>query len=166
MTVMRRSKRLLGGTTGIVGLMIASILVFAPAASATHAADAPAGYGGPVSSCGGTLVSTWVLESSTYDEQGSFLEIFYSGAAGGTFCAMVQDYLPGSHYMSVTVRRGDWVTPWYDTGTYNDYAGGIQVFGAAGRCVYFYGLVTVSGVKYEFRIGLTGSSSPEVCWAP
>jgi hypothetical protein len=163
MTFRRKISARLRAIPVVTGLLAAAVLAGAPQASATSPGDAPAGYGGPVGNCGDGLVEPWLLYSSTYQTLGSYLDIFYSTAAGGTFCAKTLDYLDGAHYMSVAVRRGDWVTKWYDTGTYSDYAGGIQVFGAAGKCVYFYGLVTVNGVKYEGRLGLTGSTSPQLC---
>ena len=148
----------------VAGLVLTGALMSTPAASATNPADAPPGYGGPVSSCGGTLIDGYYLATGSGSTQGSLLNIYYSTSGSGTFCAMTFDNLSGSHHMEVVVRRGDWTTNWYDSGTYNTFAGGIQVFGAAGKCVYFFGRVT-NGVNYEVAVGLIGGTGA-VCYGP
>jgi hypothetical protein len=73
---------------------------------------------------------------------------------------MTYDNLSGSHHMEVVVRRSTWQTPWYDSGTYSVYAGGIQHYGSDGNCVIFFGRVTVNGVNYERTVKLT--ANPDV----
>ncbi|MCZ4098459.1 hypothetical protein C8250_041180 [Streptomyces sp. So13.3] len=128
-------------------VMIASLLQ-APAASATDPADAPPGYGGPFNSCPGQTWKNVTLRNGTTEL--GYLQIWYHGTyKGGTYCARAGEGIPGAHHMEIVVRRGDWQTSWYDSGTYNDYAGFIDVYGAATKCVHFFGRVTVNGVNYE-----------------
>lgn len=123
-------------------------LLQTPTASATDPSDAPPGYGGPFSSCPGQSVKLVKLRNGTAEL--GYLQIWYHGTYnGGTYCARVGDGISGAHHMEVVVRRGDWQTPWYDSGTYNEYAGNIDVYGAAGKCVHFFGRVTLNGVNYE-----------------
>ena len=146
-------KRRIAAIAALVGLQAAVFLITAPAGSATNPGDAPPGYGGPVTTCPGTLNPGDIhpLYNASGNTLGSNIQIWYSSANGGTYCAKTYDNLSGSHHIEVVVRRGDWTTNWYDSGTYTTYAGGIEVFGAATKCVYFFGRVTVNGVNYESR---------------
>lgn len=120
----------------------------AASASATDPADAPAGYAGPFSSCSSQLVYHIPLVASSGRTQG-YTNVWYSSAGSGTFCAMTFDNLAGSHHMEVILRHEDWQTPWYDSGTYTTYAGGIYVSGMNTRCAWVWGRVVVSGVDYN-----------------
>jgi hypothetical protein len=150
-----RIQRIKNSITAIVvaaGLAITGSVMAAPAASATNPADAPAGYGGPVNNCPGTLVTDFPLRSSSGAWRGGVLEVWYSSDNGGTYCAFTRDNEDGSHHMEVVIRRGDWKTNWYDSGTFKYYVGGVKVFGAAAKIVYLFGRVTVNGVNYEARV--------------
>ena len=125
----------------------------------------PPGYGGPVATCSGTLVYTSSLRTAAGTWGDSYVDITYTTANNGTLCAKVFDNLSGSHHMEIVVRRSTWQTPWYDSGTFDTYAGGIQHFGN-GVCVIFFSRVTVNGVNYEDRIGLTPGYAGNVCWQP
>ncbi|MEU3459396.1 hypothetical protein ABZ721_05490 [Streptomyces sp. NPDC006733] len=119
-----------------------------PGASAAAPAAAPPGYGGPFSSCAGQTWKTVTLRHGSTEL--GYLQIWYSGGyQGGTYCARAGESIAGAHHMEVVVRRGDWQTSWHDSGTYNDYAGCIDVYGAASKCVHLFGRVTVNGVNYE-----------------
>ncbi|WP_336324029.1 hypothetical protein [Streptomyces lavendofoliae] len=129
-------------------LVVIASLLQAPTASATDPADAPPGYGGPFSSCAGQTWKTMALRNGT--KEFGYMQIWYSGSyKGGTYCARAGEGISGAHHMKIVVRRGDWRTPWYDSGTYNQYAGYIDVYGAATKCVHFFGQVTVNGVNYK-----------------
>ena len=83
---------------------------------------------------------------------GSYAQVWYSASNGGTFCAKTYDNIAGSHHMEIVVRRDDWQTPAYETGTYTTYAGGIAVYGVdAPHCAWIFGRVTVNGVNREVR---------------
>jgi len=127
--------------------------------SSTQAASAPPGYGGPMSTCPGTLRPVVPLASASGAKLSSTLNIWYSGSNSGTFCAKTYDNLPGSHHMEVVIRRADWQTPWYDSGMFTTYAGGVAVYGAATKCVSVFGRVTVNGVNYEARSTLKGPNA-------
>jgi hypothetical protein len=60
-----------------------------------------------------------------YREPRDTSNVWYSPAGSGTFCAMTFDNLAGSHHIEVILRHEDWQTPWYDSGTYSTFAGGI-----------------------------------------
>lgn len=135
-----------------VALLAALGMLLAGPASATDPGDAPPGYGGPVSTCPGTLIYVLTMYDQYGHDVGSRLHIWYSTGSGGTYCAKTYDNLSDSHHIEVVVRRGDWQTNWYDSGTYTTYAGGIEVFGAATKCVYFFGRVTANGLNYEARL--------------
>jgi hypothetical protein len=136
----------------VAGLAITGSVMAAPSASATDPAAAPPGYGGPVSNCPGSRVTDFYLLSSSGAWRSGVLEVWYSSGSSGTYCAFTRDNIAGSHHMEVVIRRGDWTTNWYDSGTYNYYAGGVEVFGAAAKTVYLFGRVTVDGVNYEARV--------------
>jgi len=145
-------RRKVAAVAVVVGLAFTGALASGPSALATDPDDAPPGYAGPLSGCPGTLTYVVYLRNAAGTSLGSALHVWYSSASGGTYCAMTFDNLASSHHMEVVVRRGDWQTWWYDSGTYNTYAGAIAVYGAASKCVYFFGRVTVSGVNYEVRL--------------
>jgi len=150
------NRRIWAVAAAVVGMLAAAVLMTAPAASATVARDAPPGYGGPVSTCPGTYLGYVTLRDSSGFSLGSTLDIWYSSLNSGTFCAKTYDRIDGSHHMEVVIRRTDWQTPWYDSGMYTTYAGGVEVFGAATKCVAFFGRVTAGGVNYEGRTLLCG----------
>lgn len=149
---LQRFKNRVSAIAVAAGLAITGSVIAVPAASATNPADAPAGYGGPVSNCPGSRVVDFDLRSASGAWRSGILEIWYSSGSGGTYCAFTRDNIDGSHHMEVVIRRGDWTTKWYDSGTYKYYAGGVEVFGAAAKTVYLFGRVTVDGVNYEVRI--------------
>ena len=138
------------------GLVIMSAVLVAPTASADHSAPPPA-YGGPVSNCPGNRVVDFHLLSSSGVWLGSMLEVWYRPAPdgkGGTYCAIARDNINGPHHMEVVIRRADFQTTAWDSsspGTYDFYAGGMEVFGAAAKTVFFFARVTVNGVNYEAR---------------
>jgi hypothetical protein len=148
---MRRASILLT----IAGFVVALLFGGATSASATDPADAPAGYGGPVTTCPGNLIGGWYLYNVNDVTLGSTLQVWYSPATSGTYCAKTFDNLTGTHHIDVTVRRADFTTNWYDHGlAYSEYAGGIYVIGAATKCVFFHGLVTVGSTDYTRSIKL------------
>ncbi|MCG8916153.1 hypothetical protein L6E12_10160 [Actinokineospora sp. PR83] len=116
----------------------------APTASATDPSKAPAGYAGPFSSCSGQLLHHIPLAGTT-----GYVNVWYSSAGSGTFCAMTFDNLAGSHHTEVILRHEDWDTPWYDSGDYTTYAGGIYVSGMNTRCAWVWGRVVVNGVDHN-----------------
>jgi hypothetical protein len=165
MTRLQLARTKVVGLAVVAGLVVVSIFASAPSASA---AAPPAGYGGPVNSCGGTFVgSSYLYDNGGAGSRtlGSQLHIWYSTAGGGTYCAMTFDNLSGSHHMEVQLRRQGWTTPWQDSGTYSTFAGGIQHFGSNGNCVFFFGRVTVNGVNYETKFGLRAPAH-SYCWLP
>jgi hypothetical protein len=109
-----------------------------------------------MSTCPGTLRTTVPLASASGAKLGSNLRIWYSSSNSGTFCAKTYDNLAGSHHIEVLIRRAEWRTPWFDSGTFAIYAGGVAVYGAATKCVWVFGRVTVKGVNYEARLRLKG----------
>jgi hypothetical protein len=150
----RRTVAVLSAATAF--LLLGAFTGGSPAA-ATDPRDAPPGYAGPVATCPGSVLRGYYLSDTSGNTLGSILQVWYSSANGGTYCAKTIDNLSGSHHMEVIVKRERWTTSWYDSGTYTTYAGGIVVYGAtaAGECVDFYGRVVVNGVKY--------SAYPRIC---
>lgn len=146
----------------VTGLVAVSIFAGAPSASAAP----PAGYGGPVKFCGGEYVKSYALQDKggTGSNSIGLLDVYWSPANSGTYCAYTFDDIPGSHHMEVKLRRSGWKTAWQDSGMYSSYAGGIQHFGSNGKCVLFFGRVTVNGVNYETKFGLRSDQS--FCWLP
>jgi hypothetical protein len=149
----------------VVGFVVAVAVANAPTASATGAAGAPAGYGGPVTTCTGTFVYSAPLLSAGGAFAGSYVEVLYTSANNGTLCAKTFDNLEGSHHMEIVLRRTTWQTSWSDSGTFTTFAGGIQHFGT-GVCVTVFSRVTVNGVNYEDRIGLSPGYAGDICWMP
>jgi hypothetical protein len=167
MSKIRRIKKSAAGLVAVVGLVVTLSVGSGPPALATNPSDAPPGYGGPVATCAGTVVDMTYLRTAAGTQGSSYVQIWYSSSNSGTLCAKVFDNLAGSHHMEIVVRRSTWQTPWYDSGTYSTYAGGIQHFGSNGNCTIFFSRVTVNGTNYEDRIGLAGAPYPgEVCWWP
>lgn len=162
----RRVARRIGIGLITIASATAVIMPATAAAAGSSVLAAPPGYGGPNASCGGSLVDVEPLSSSSGSTSGSFMDVSYSTANGGTVCAMVYDNINGSHYMSVNIRRSDWVTDWDDTGTFTTYAGAVEVYGAAGKCIFLYGQVTINGVPYYTKFGITGSAAAPICWVP
>ncbi|MER7663934.1 MULTISPECIES: hypothetical protein [unclassified Streptomyces] len=121
---------------GAAVLAMTGVALTAPQA----AAAAPPGYGGPVSTCSGAEIVTRKMTDNWEGRPGRpLLRIWYSPANRGTFCAKVTDEMNGKHPMAVSIRRADWKTVWRDGGTFEHYAGGVVVYGAAGKCVDVYG---------------------------
>jgi hypothetical protein len=132
-------------------LALASTLAMTVTSTPTASAAAPPGYGGPMSTCPGTLKYIYALENASGANLGGTLQVWYSSSNSGTFCAKTYDNLAGSHHMEVVIRRLDWQTNWYDSGTFTTYAGGVAVYGAATKCISVFGRVQVNGVNYEAR---------------
>ena len=129
-------KKLLTG--GIAAaLAVAGIVAGAPASSAV--ANVPAPYK-LVGQCPGSLVDTYTPANTLGDTQGS-LKLYYSSANGGTNCVMLFDNAPGSHSMTVTLRRSDLNYQGSDSGVFETYAGGVLVPSTNGRCVFVSGVL-------------------------
>jgi hypothetical protein len=137
-------KNRIASAVAVSVIAVATMLGGAASASATDPDDAPAGYAGPFSSCSGDLVYHIPLSGTS-----GYINVWYSPAGSGTFCAMTFDNLAGSHHIEVILRHEDWQTPWYDSGTYSTFAGGIYVSGMNTRCAYVWGRVVVNGVDYN-----------------
>jgi hypothetical protein len=112
-------------------------------ASATDPNDAPPGYAGPFSYCQGSRYDSVHLRDNAY------IDIYWTSAGSGQFCAMTYDVVDGRHHMEVRIRRTDWRTSWYDNGYYDKYAGAIYVGGMEGRCAHISGWVEFYGIKYS-----------------
>jgi len=141
---MQRTKQRIASTFIISGLVATTVLGGAATASATDPADAPPGYAGPSATCSGTPGQPIPLSGTS-----GYVQLWYSSAGSGTYCAKTFDNLPGSHHTEIILQRDDWQTRWYDSGTYSTYAGGIYVSGANTHCARFYGEVTVDGVAHK-----------------
>lgn len=155
MNIVRRSDGALGRLARLrrgvllTTLALASTLAMTVTSTPTASAAAPPGYGGPMSTCPGTLEYIYVLENASGANLGGTLQIWYSSSNSGTLCAKTYDNLAGSHHMEVVIRRLDWQTRWYDSGTFTTYAGGVAVYGVATKCITVFGRVQVNGVNYE-----------------
>jgi hypothetical protein len=141
---MNRSRRRLASVLVAVLAAVFAVVGGSATASATEPEDAPAGYAGPFSSCSGDLIYHIPLSGTS-----GYIDVWYSSAGSGTFCAMTFDNLAGSHHIEVILRHEDWQTPWYDSGDYTTYAGGIYVSGMNTRCAYVWGRVVVNGHDYN-----------------
>lgn len=139
----------------LTAIALASTLAMAVTSTQAASAAAPPGYGGPMSTCPGTLLATFSLHSASGVTLGSTLKIWSASGGGGTVCVKTYDNLAGSHYMEATVHREDWQTRWSDSGTYSTYAGGVAVYGMDTNCASVSGKVTVNGVNYyrTVRVG-------------
>jgi len=144
----------------VVGLATIGTMVATPAAYAANDIPGP-GYFGPVNNCPGTLVDGYFLKSASGVFIVSALEIWYTPSGNGTYCAMTKDYIEGRHHMEVVVRRAGWTTIAWESGNFDFYAGGIEVFGpkAGAEHSFFFGRVTYNGVNYERRVECFASGS-------
>jgi hypothetical protein len=133
-------RKFLSGASALA-FAVTGVMASAPAAQA--AASVPAPYK-LVSSCSGSMVSGFpkVLKNQLGDTQGS-LRLYYSSANGGTNCAILYDVAPGAHAMTVTLKRADLSYQGSDSGTFETYAGGVAVTGAARQCVYTSGTLSM-----------------------
>ncbi|WP_328617542.1 hypothetical protein OHS18_15645 [Amycolatopsis sp. NBC_00355] len=129
----------------VIGVAAATALGGAVTASAeTHPEDAPPGYAGPFPTCNGTF-----LERITLPQTAGYVDVWYSSAGSGTFCAKTFDNLPGRHHIEVVLQHAGWTTRWYDSDdNYDSYAGGIYVSDANTLCAQVYGEVTVNAVPH------------------
>lgn len=105
-------------------------------ASATDPGDAPPGYAGPFSYCKGSRYDAIHLGDGH-----AYIDVYWTAAGSGQFCAMTYDVAEGRHSMGVTLRRTDWKTSWWDIGYYDRYAGAIYVGGMEGRCAEISGFI-------------------------
>jgi hypothetical protein len=140
---MQMTKMRIASAVAVVGIVATTILGGAATASATNPADAPPGYAGPYDTCSGVALPQIPLPGTS-----GYVQVWYSSAGSGTYCAMTFDNLAGSHHIEVILQRDGWQTRWYDSGTYSTYAGGIYVSGANSHCTGVYGEVTVDGVAH------------------
>jgi hypothetical protein len=140
---MQKTKTRIASAVAVVGIAAMTVLGGAATASATNPADAPPGYAGPYASCSGEPRALIPLPDTS-----GYVQVWYSTAGSGTYCAMTFGNLAGSHHIEVILQRDDWQTRWYDSGTYSTYAGGIYVSGANTHCTGGYGEVTVDGVAH------------------
>lgn len=80
-------------------------------------------------------------------------DLYYSTANGGSNCLIVHDMTAGKHYMEAMIR------PAYvfhdgakDTGTYNNYAGGVGLRHAAGKCIGITVSIRDNGHTYSRNV--------------
>jgi hypothetical protein len=139
----QRIGRRVSATVAVCGFLMAAVLGGPGVASATDPKDAPAGYGGPFASCSGEWFKRFDVPGTP-----GYVDIWYSPAGSGTFCAKTFDNLAGNHHMEVILQHALWQTRWYDSGIYATYAGGIYVSDANARCPQVYGEVTVDGQRH------------------
>lgn len=149
-----RKSAVLVTALSIVGLG----LLNAPASLADASVPAPYKL---VSQCSGNLVPGFpkALTNRLGETQGS-LRLYYSSANGGTNCVMLYDMASGRHPMTVTLRREDLSYPGSDSGTFEYYAGGVQVPGTNGKCVYVSGYLSMGPYSVD---RFSGSWGPVAC---
>lgn len=112
-----------------------------------------------VDSCRGTKIREWQLRNSFGDKAG-ILRLYYSSSYGGTNCVILYDNAPGSHVMSVGLRRSDLSYYGVDSGNYQYYAGGVEIRHADNRCVYVKGKLSLGSHSIDqYR----GSWGPVAC---
>jgi hypothetical protein len=116
----------------------------ATASAGTFAQAAPPGYAGPSPTCSGAF-----LERINIAQAAGYVDVWYSSAGSGTFCAKTFDNLAGNHHIEVVLQHAGWTTRWHDSGNYSEYAGGIYVSDANTLCAQVYGEVTVGGLPYS-----------------
>jgi hypothetical protein len=114
-------RRRVATAVAVIGVVATTVLGGAATASArTDPAKAPPGYAGPFPTCNGEF-----LERINIPQATGYVDIWYSSAGSGTFCAMTFDNLAGRHHIEVVLQHAGWATRWYDSDdNYDSYAGG------------------------------------------
>ncbi|MEU6076952.1 hypothetical protein [Micromonospora sp. NPDC047074] len=136
-TTRSRTRALLGAFAAMVLVAAGLVVTAAPASAHTKLS--------PRASCAGTELSPH------RDAYGGAISVFvsYSSANGGTNCAWAQKNLnrDKAEHMEVFIGRCATNNPGYpceplvfdrDPGTYQYYAGPVQITGTAGRCIMVY----------------------------
>lgn len=100
--------------------------------------------------CYGTRIDTMPMRHGT--STAGRVELWYSGANGGTNCVIVYDVLAGSHTMGAYIDRGDADSGGWDKSDvdyYQYYAGPVLLYNMSRTCVSWGGNMYVGGNYYS-----------------